>query len=234
MSELVNTFPFPGMGADGGLDIGAIFGEISAGGDTNPFDPPPAASPLETASNTSEEPAARTQPQPSQAADTVQEPIPTPEPTPAPAAPADEPEPGPAPVAQAPEPEPVQETEADSTPIAAAFTQPAEKTTQQGLLETPPVFCYKNVKEPIEDADMSFEELRIRKSDDFTELEEGKSVSWSVEYCCIRKEIRDPKGTTIRAMKESIERSREFLDALKKAKGKASGCCVRPKVSMIS
>ena len=85
MSELVNTFPFPGMGADGGLDIGAIFGEISAGGDTNPFDPPPAASPLETASNTSEEPAARTQPQPSQAADTVQEPIPTPEPTPAPA-----------------------------------------------------------------------------------------------------------------------------------------------------
>ena len=82
MSELVNTFPFPGMGADGGLDIGAIFGEISAGGDTNPFDPPPAASPLETASNTSEEPAARTQPQPSQAADIV------PEPTPAPAAPA--------------------------------------------------------------------------------------------------------------------------------------------------
>ena len=87
MSELVNTFPFPGMGADGGLDIGAIFGEISAGGDTNPFDPPPAASPLETASNTSEESAARTQPQPSQAADIV------PEPTPAPAAPADEPEP---------------------------------------------------------------------------------------------------------------------------------------------
>lgn len=228
MSELVNTFPFPGMGADGGLDIGAIFGEISAGGDTNPFDPPPAASPLETASNTSEESAARTQPQPSQAADIV------PEPTPAPAAPADEPEPAPAPVAQAPEPEPVQEAEADSNPIAAAFTQQAEKNTQQGLLEKPPVFCYKNVKEPIEDADMSFEELRIRKSDDFTELEEGKSVSWSVEYCGIRKEIRDPKGTTIRAMKESIERSREFLDALKKAKGKASGCCVRPKVTMKS
>ena len=42
---------------------------------------------------------------------------------------------------------------------------------------------------------MTFEELRIRKSDDFTDLEEGKRVSWSVEYCGIRKgKSKDPKG----------------------------------------
>lgn len=63
---------------------------------------------------------------------------------------------------------------------------------------------------------MTFEELRIRKSEDFLDLEEGKNVSWSVEYGTIRKDVKDPKGTTIISMKESIERSREFLDALKR------------------
>ena len=79
---------------------------------------------------------------------------------------------------------------------------------------------------------MTFEELRIRKSDDFTDLEEGKRVSWSVEYCGIRKEVKDPKGTTIISMKEMIERSREFLDALKKTKDKNPCCYVKPKVEM--
>lgn len=79
---------------------------------------------------------------------------------------------------------------------------------------------------------MTFEELRIRKSEDFLDLEEGKNVSWSVEYGTIRKDVKDPKGTTIISMKESIERSREFLDALKKAKDKNPDCIVRPKVTM--
>ena len=79
---------------------------------------------------------------------------------------------------------------------------------------------------------MTFEELRIRKSEDFTDLEEGKRVSWSVEYCGIRKEIKDPKGTTIISMKETIERSREFLEALKKSKEKDPCCYVKPKVEM--
>ena len=59
-------------------------------------------------------------------------------------------------------------------------------------MEKAPVFVHKGVKEPIEDASMTFEELRIRKSEDFADLEEGKYVSWSVEYCGIRKEIKDP------------------------------------------
>lgn len=79
---------------------------------------------------------------------------------------------------------------------------------------------------------MTFEELRIRKSEDFLDLEEGKNVSWSVEYGTIRKDVKDPKGTTIISKKESIERSREFLDALKKAKDKNPDCIVRPKVTM--
>ena len=74
---------------------------------------------------------------------------------------------------------------------------------------------------------MTFEELRIRKSEDFTDLEEGKRVSWSVEYCGIRKEVKDPKGTTIISMKETIERSREFLEALKKTKEKNPCCYVK-------
>lgn len=88
------------------------------------------------------------------------------------------------------------------------------------------------VKEPIEDASMTFEELRIRKSEDFADLEEGKYVSWSVEYCGIRKEIKDPKGTSIISVKETIERSHEFLDALKKSKDKNPDCFVKPRVVM--
>ena len=117
-------------------------------------------------------------------------------------------------------------------PIAAAFEQKTAENTKVGLLEKPPVFYHKGVKEDIEDASMTFEELRIRKSDDFTDLEEGKRVSWSVEYCGIRKEVKDPKGTTIISMKEMIERSREFLDALKKTKDKNPCCYVKPEVEM--
>ena len=109
-------------------------------------------------------------------------------------------------------------------PIVAAFEQKTAENTKTGLLEKPPIFYHKGVKEDIADASMTFEELRICKAEDFTDLEEGKRVSWSVEYCGIRKEIKDPKGTTIISMKEMIERSREFLEALKKAKDK-NPCC---------
>lgn len=70
--------------------------------------------------------------------------------------------------------------------------------------------------EVIEEPTMTSEELRIHKSEDFLDLEEGKNVSWSVEYGTIRKDVKDPEGTRIISMKESIERSHEFLDALKK------------------
>lgn len=54
----------------------------------------------------------------------------------------------------------------------------------------------------------------------------------AADYCIIRKEVKDPKGTTIISMKETIERSREFLEALKKTKEKNPCCYVKPKVEM--
>ena len=141
------------------------------------------------------------------------------QPMPAKVTPPTEPQPAPAPLPQ-------------ENPIAAAFTQKAVETAQKGLLEKPPVFYHKGAKEVIEDASITFEELRIQKSADFADLEEGKFVSWTMDYCGIRKEVKDPKGTTIQSMKETMERSREFLEALKKAKDKNPDCFVKPKVVM--
>lgn len=119
-----------------------------------------------------------------------------------------------------------------TTPEATASEEKPTEQKQMGLLEKLPIFYHKGAKEPIEDPGITFEELRIRKAEDFPDLEEGKYVSWTMEYCSIRKEIKDPKGTTVIAMKETIERSREFLDALKKAKDKNPDCFVKPKVVM--
>lgn len=221
MSEPNNMFPFPGADAEGPLDISAIFGESVPNNEVNPFDMPAAHGPIEVSvppqGKDSEEAASAPAAEP--------EPAAVPEPEEQPAAQA---EPIPAP---APQPQNIAPV-AEPDPIASAFTKQEEKNTQQGLFEKAPVFCHKNVKEPIEDADITFEELRIRKSEDFADLEEGKSVSWTVEYCGIRKEIKDPKGTTIISVKQSIERSREFLDALRKSKNKVTDCMVKPRVTM--
>ena len=72
--------------------------------------------------------------------------------------------------ADTPEP-PVQSTEA--VPVGAG---------QVSLFDKAPIFSYGSAKEPIEDASITFEELRIKKSEDFPELESGKSVSWRVKY----------------------------------------------------
>lgn len=225
MSEPNNTFPFPGMEDSEELDVASIFGGGGPASDINPFDLPAAQA---------EQPAApREQPE-SPAA-----PVVTPEPAPALAAapePAAVPEPQPvappAPQVKTQKPVPAAEP---ANPISAAIDKQETQASQaaaKSLFEKLPVFAHKSVKEPIEDASMTFEELRIQKSEDFADLEEGKYVSWSVEYCGIRKEIKDPKGTTIISMKETIERSREFLDALKKSKDKSPDCLVKPKVVM--
>lgn len=217
MSEQ-NAWPFPELPESEGLDINAIFGGSSAPAtDSNPFDISPvsaAPTPAPAAPVESEVPAAQ------QPAANVPPTVP----------PAEQPAGGK--VSQA-KGAPASERQADAptdNPIAAAFEKKTVENAQKGLLEKPPVFRHKNVKEPIEDASMTFEELRIRKSEDFADLEEGKYVSWSVGYCGIRKDIKDPKGTTIISIKETIERSREFLDALKKSKDKNPDCFVTPKI----
>ena len=119
-------------------------------------------------------------------------------------------------------------------PISATFENKTQENTQKGLYDKLPIFYHKGAKETIEDTSMTFEELRIRKSEDFTDLEAGKYVTWSVEYGTIRKDVKDPEGTTIASMKESIERSREFLEMLRKSKDKNPDCLVKPRVTMKS
>ena len=200
-----NAWPFTEISGEEGLDINAIFGDsTSTAGQGNPFDAPAAPAPV---------PAPQETPTASPAAAPMSEPA---------AAPQEE-------ATTLAQPE---ETAAAENPIAAAFEQKTAENTKKGLLEKPPVFYHKGIKEDIEDASITFEDLRILKSEDFTDLEEGKRVSWSVEYCGIRKEVKDPKGTTIISMKETIERSREFLEALKKSKEKDPRCYVKPKVEM--
>lgn len=116
-------------------------------------------------------------------------------------------------------------------PISAAVEITAAETAKKGLFEKPAVFAYGSAKESISDGSMTFEELRIAKAEDFPELSEGKRVSWSVEYGKTVKAITDPKGTTIQSVKEEIERSKSFLDGLKKAKDKNPDCLVKPKVT---
>ena len=207
MSEAMNSsWPFGEMADAAGLDIEKIFGSggNAASGDANPFDVPQAQlAPASVERIPAEEKAEETE--------------------------------SPAANEEESRPASLQEVSPEAPAanlLEAAFTQKTVENAQKGLFEKPPVFCHKSAKEPIADPTMTFEELRIRKSEDFADLEEGKNVSWTVEYCGIVKSIKDPKGTTIISMKESIERSREFLDALKKAKDKNPDCLVKPKVTM--
>lgn len=230
MSESSNSaWPFGEIPDEEGLDIAAIFKDSADTVDQgDPF-----AAPVEPAAPA---PAPEAQEPTAESIELASVPEPTAAPAPTPKEPETPavPEPKPAAAPPAEKPVPAQpEVSADAeNPIAAAFEKKTAENTKKGLLEKLPVFYHKGVKEEIEDPSMTFEELRIRKSEDFTDLEEGKRVSWSVEYCGIRKEVKDPKGTTIISMKETIERSREFLEALKKTKEKNPCCYVKPKVEM--
>lgn len=222
MSEPNNTFPFSGMENNEELDISAIFGGETGTSDINPFDA--TAVPAETPAAPPEQPQMASPAAPVPPAAAPESPV-APAPQPKPVEPS-------APQTQTQNPAPAAEP---ANPISAAIDKQETQAAQmaaKSLFEKPPVFAHKSVREAIEDASMTFEELRIQKSEDFADLEEGKYVSWSVEYCGIRKEIKDPKGTTIISMKETIERSREFLDALRKSKNKSPDCLVKPKVVM--
>lgn len=237
MSELnKNAWPFGEDTSSEGLDFGAIFGSGGAS-DVNPFDalaaqaaepaaPPAPAQTAETPaqapqSDTVTETAAQA-PQLDAAAETGQAEQPgTKAKTPKVPATVQ----GSVPAAPAAE---------GGDLISAAFAK-QEKAEEQAkvksIFEKAPVFSYGSAKEDITDPAQTFEELRIAKSDDFPELSEGKRVSWSVEYGKVTKAITDPKGTTICSVKEEIEKSKAFLDGLKKAKDKNPDCLVKPRVT---
>jgi len=186
-----SAWPFPGMEEGEELDISAIFGGGN-GNDSNPFDLPAAQDPVPDQADPITEPTAEPAMEP------LAEPVAEPTAPSAAAVNAEQPKTQrePAPQAQ----EPAVSAEEPSNIIQTAFAQQEEKTAQtatKSLFEKLPVFSYGSAKDEITDGAMTFEELRIAKSDDFPELGEGKRVSWSVEYGKVTKQITDPKGTTI-------------------------------------
>ena len=79
---------------------------------------------------------------------------------------------------------------------------------------------------------MTFEALRIQKADGFPELEDASAVTWQVRYGDITKTVPAPKTDTIAVMKAEIEKSKAFLDSLKKGKVKDPECVVKPQIRM--
>ena len=143
-----NAWPFAEMSETEGLNIAAIFGSANAASQVNPFEVPVAA---------------ETVPAPIPAT-VVQEASPVsvsaPELVPDVShAVSDSKKAASVPAQQ------TDEVPADN-PIAAAFEQKTVENARTGLLEKPPVFYHKGVKEEIEDPSMTFEELRIRKAED--------------------------------------------------------------------
>ena len=228
MSEPNNSvFPFPGMEDSEELDVAAIFGGGGPASDINPFDT--LAAQVERPAAPQEQPQveslAAAEP-PAAMPELAATPTVAPEPA---AAPVPQPKPEKPSVPQTQTQNPVPGAE-PANPISVAIDKQEEKTAQtaaRSLFEKPPIFSYGSAKDEITDGAMTFEELRIAKSDDFPELCEGKRVSWSVEYGKVTKAITDPKGTTIQSVKEEIERSKAFLDGLKKS----PDCLVKPRVT---
>lgn len=126
-------------------------------------------------------------------------------------------------------------TSAESDPVPEVATVKSiapRPQTQLSLFDKPPVFQYGGAREQITDASMTFEALRIQKADDFPELEDASAVTWQVRYGDITKTVSAPKTDTIAAMKAEIEKSKAFLDSLKKGKVKDPECIVKPQIRM--
>ena len=107
-------------------------------------------------------------------------------------------------------------------PFEEAMRQVEEKITEDlagDLLKKPPVFQFGGVTEEITDPKKTFEQLRSEKKEDFPELEDGKRVSWTMEYGKLSKTIPKPKDSIIHAVKAEMEKSEGFRDMLKKSEG---------------
>lgn len=124
-----------------------------------------------------------------------------------------------------------QKTEAEiENPIAAQL----EAQNQGALAEKMPIFRYKTASQQLTDDNITFDELRIQKSQDFLALEEAKSVSWTVTYGKVVRKVADPVNTSIHAFKQEIERSNDFKMGLKTSKDKKPDCILTPTVTVKS
>ena len=134
--------------------------------------------------------------------------------------------------------ETVEETEVSEETVTTEPTQEPktekkpEPKEPEGFSDKPPVFEYAGATENISDTSKTFDELRIEKSYDFPELEDGKRVTWTVEYGKITKTVPDPKDMSIGKMKSDIETSAEFETSLKKrGADKNPTCKIKPRVT---
>lgn len=140
-------------------------------------------------------------------------------------------------LAQTPAAEQAVSAQQEADPFAAALkkakAQSDERLTEN-LAEKAAVFSYGKAKDTIDDRDCTFEELRLKYETDFPELSEPKKVSWSISYGKITKIITNPGSDKVYDIKTEIEKSKAFLDGIKKAKtdaDKQPECLVKPRVT---
>ena len=103
--------------------------------------------------------------------------------------------------------------------------------TAKSVFALPAIFDFDGIEEEIENADISFDELRNLKKIDFPQLEEGRKVSWTISYGSITKAIYKT-SQKISDVRLEVEQSKEFFSALKKAKDKCPRFRVKPAVQM--
>lgn len=95
------------------------------------------------------------------------------------------------------------------------------------------MFIYGKAKDPISDRECTFEDLRARYEADFPELSDAKKVSWTVLYGKVTKTILNPGSDKVYDIKAEIEKSKTFLENIRKAKTdaeKAPECQVKPSI----
>ena len=95
------------------------------------------------------------------------------------------------------------------------------------------MFVYGKAKDPITDRDCTFEDLREKYESDFPELAESKKVEWSVTYGKETKTIVNPGSDKIYDVKAEMEKSKKFIEGIKKGKSEAEKnpeCIVKPRI----
>lgn len=227
MSE--NLFSFPGGTTPeetGEMFNGTFFQDLGSGTDEeNPFlDMKPDASGAEAAETPEAQPRLD---QPAEAAAEAMPPV-----APVPPQNAAKPAAAAGKRAKTPPAEPAGE---ESNPLLAAMDLQEERNARRAaepIFAQLPVFSYNGNEEPIENINQTFEELRIAKADDFPEFDEGGSVTWTVKYGKVTKNVPTPRKVKIGDLKREIESSKEFMDALKKSADKKPKCIVQPTVRM--
>ena len=129
------------------------------------------------------------------------------------------------------------QNEADDDSFAKALrsaTQSSEERLIEELAVKPPIFSYSGAKVDITENSWSFEDLRKHYETDYPELSEAKKVSWNVSYGGNYKTITNPNTEKIFETKAELEKTKKFVENLKKAKtekDKKPECLVTPRVT---